>query len=65
MYEKSKEYIIEQGGKVKKFVELHKLNTETAMYAYIKDWIRNVQYFIKNQKNFVENDIRKYIKVKN
>ena len=42
MYEKSKEYTIEQRGKVKKFVELHKLNTETAIYAYIKDWIRNI-----------------------
>ena len=60
-YEKSKNYVIAQGSKAKKFVESYKLNTKTAISKYMKDWVRNVQYFIKNQNDFVENDIRKYV----
>ena len=49
------------GGEVKKYKDIHKINLEQVSVQYKKDWIRNVQYFIANQDEFKEGDIRKFL----
>ena len=60
-YEKSKWYAEELGGEAKKYSLLHKLNVRSATNESIKEYINSIQYFIKNQKDFEVNDIRKYL----
>ena len=48
------------GGNVKYFVINHRLN-ENSSTNYIKDYIQNLQVFIKNFEFHREKDIRKYI----
>ena len=51
----------EIGGKAKKYSITHKLDIKRATNESIKEYIKSIQYFIKNQKNFKNNDIRKYL----
>ena len=45
------------GGEAKKHKDIHKINLETITIKYKKDQIRNMQYFILNQDDFIEGDI--------
>ena len=58
---KTIKYIYKIGGEAQKYVETHKINTETVTKEYMKDWVRNVNYFIKHQKDFAKEDIRNYV----
>ena len=41
------EYAYKIRGEAQKYIETHKINTETVTKGYIRDWVRNVNYFIK------------------
>ena len=60
-YEKTKRYAKIVSGEAKKYANINKININNAMPQYIKDWIKQVQYFIENQDKFEENNISKYI----
>ena len=60
-YEKTKRYIELVRREAKKYADANKININNTIPQYSKDWIKRVQYFIKNQNGFVENDIRKYM----
>ena len=51
------------GGEAKKHKDIHKINLETITIKYKKDQIRNMQYFILNQDDFIEGDIQKFLLV--
>ena len=39
----------------------HKNNLDTAIEEYMRDYVYNIYYFIKNQIEFTKEDIRKYV----
>ena len=49
------------GGEAKKYKDRYKIDLKKASVQYKKDWIKNVQYFIKHQEEFKEEDIRKFL----
>ena len=48
------------GGEAKKFIDEYEIDEKHTHPKQIKDWIVQVQYYIKNQKEFKMNDNRKY-----
>ena len=48
------------GGEAKKYKDRYKIDLKKAFIQYKKDQIKNVQYFIKYQEEFKEEDIRKF-----
>ena len=59
-----KQYAIEYGGEVKRFVENSRLDETSKSISYLKHQICSVQYFIKNKEKKEEIDIRKYLEFK-
>ena len=57
-------YTLEIGGEAKKYVEVHQIKIKTSNENYIFNWIGNAQYFIKNQNEFKEVDIRQFLVAK-
>jgi len=55
---------MEIGGEAKKYIEAHNINIESTTKNYLQNWINNVQFFIKNQSDFKEEDIRKFLVAK-
>ena len=51
----------ESGGEALKYIEAYPLNLNNTTKTYMRNWVNNVQYFIKNQKNFAEVDIRRFL----
>ena len=47
-YESSYELAFDMGREAKKYVNTYKLNLNTATVSYIRNWIANINYFIKN-----------------
>ena len=59
-YQKTKAYVERLGGEVLKFVTEYKIDERNSKDQYIRDLIKKIQYNIKNQEEFQENNIRKY-----
>ena len=45
----------------KKYIEMYWLNVNNETESYMQNWVENVQYFVKNQREFNNVDIRKYL----
>ena len=56
-----KQKAIECGGKAVKFVDWNNLNNKSNNVMYLQDWIRSIQYYMKNAKEIRSEDIRKYL----
>ena len=59
-YRKTKVYAELIGGEAKKFIDKYEIDEKNTHPKQIKNWILKTQYYIKNQKEFKTNDIRKY-----
>ena len=44
------DYLLLLGGEAQKYVEVHRLNIESADESYMRNWIRNVQFFKKSRR---------------
>ena len=58
-----KQKAIEYRGKAAKFVDQNKLNNKSKNVMYLRDWVRSIQYYMKNAKEIQSKDIRKYLKL--
>ena len=55
------DYVNEVGGEAKQYIEVYKLDIKRANKEYMKYWVKNVQYFLINQDEFEEVDIRWFL----
>ena len=59
-YKKTKQYRESIEEEALKFIDQHKIDETKDFNQIIKEWIRKVQYYIKNQEKFYKCNIRKF-----
>ena len=57
-------YVAEVGDKAQRYINIYKINTETANETYMRHQIQNIHFFLKYQSNFNKVDIRNFLVVK-
>ena len=63
-YSNTISHVIEIREEVKKHINIHKLDINTANEEYIRNQIKNVYFFLRYQDDFKEVDIRKFLVLK-